>query len=292
MSAFDQAVPPQLLKIQKWFGELISRPLIDLETINPRTPRGEEVEIEAKEFIAPSPFLKPHERLQIYNQQYWWRLLNTLQDNFPLLLRLFGAADFADTLGIPYLLASPPNHWSLNDLGNKMPKWIHDTYSSSDKELVFWAAMADRAYCELFFKPLYPSLSGGEASDLVSRTLYLQPHVKLFEFPFDLISFRHACLKETPEHWLENDFPHLTKGTTFCLVFRKRKGPISSKNISETEYLLLKQIEKGASIDALCDWIGESSESIQKSAEESLEKWFKEWTSSGILTSLLPSGFL
>ena len=77
---FDKKVPLELKKTQEWFASIITRP-IDVENqMMPISPSGVPMEEEAKRFIVPRPKLRADERIQIYNQQYWWRLLNILQD--------------------------------------------------------------------------------------------------------------------------------------------------------------------------------------------------------------------
>ena len=70
-----------LIDLQEWFGKIISQPL---------TPGHHLPEASKKEsirYIAPSPCLEPGKRIEIYYRQYWWRLIKSLQTNFPTLVR-------------------------------------------------------------------------------------------------------------------------------------------------------------------------------------------------------------
>lgn len=287
MNQYDPHVPHPLKTTQEWFGKIIGRPLSEEGGISLLAPSGQPIESESKSYIAPSPTLQPFERIQIYNQQYWWRLLNNLHDTFPFLTRLFGYYDFNETLAIPYLRKHPPTHWSLNKLGDLFPSWIQTNYLKEDRELTYAAAVLDEAHYALFFKPLVPSFTiPSDCEGILSQSLSLQPHVKLFHHPYDLFSLRREMLKEDPDYWISHDFPELKKEPTFTMLFRLRNcGTIIRKTLSSVEYLILKQFQSGTSIEAVCDWLEGQPEDIQEAAEKGLQLWFKEWTQDGVLMS-------
>ncbi|HRD55787.1 MAG TPA: putative DNA-binding domain-containing protein [Parachlamydiaceae bacterium] len=287
---FDSKVPSELKKIQKWFASIITRPLDEKNEIMPISPSGKPIVQEAKQFIIKSPSLKPFERIQIYNQQYWWRLLAILHDNFPLTVRLFGYYEFNQQIGFPYLTAYPPCHWSLNLLGKNLSKWMEESYKEEDKVLVSNAVLADYAYIDCFFAEQkktadFASLvQNGE--ELCSLQLKLQPHVRLFEFPFDLFTFRTAMLKEDPNYWLEHKFPKLKKGKFHFILYRDHQNYGSVNFISPTEYQILKLLQKGTSIDAICEWVETQDKKIRKEAEKGMQNWFQQWGTLKILFSI------
>lgn len=280
MPLFDDRVPRQLLEVQKWFGGVIAQPLEDLDLITKIAPSGESIEKEAPSYILPGPTLKSHERIQIYNQQYWWRLLNVLQENFPYTLRLFGYMDFNNSLAIPYLQAHRPNDWTLNSLGADLPGWIDRCYEGEDKQLVYDAALIDWTDQWLFFQIQHPSIESDE--DLVVKRLYLQPSSALLKFSYDIKPFRGQLLKEGPDYWLDHPFPSIDKNPSFLILYRNAKGKIVSKSLNEVEWLILKEFEGGRTIDEICEWIEKQSDVFRSEAETHLQRWFGEWTVMGI----------
>ena len=160
MMGYDEKVPLLLKREQQWFGSIIGRAIDEDSKMNPISPSGVLMEEEAAEHIAPSPTMRPAQRIQIYNQQYWWRLLNTLQESFPLVTRLFGYVDFNRIIGIPYLTKYPPRHWSLAMLGDRLSRWCLEEYQSEDRELVSQAAELDWAFsCCFTMESVLPSSS-------------------------------------------------------------------------------------------------------------------------------------
>lgn len=284
---------PQSLKtIQNWFGSIISRPIDENNRIQPFAPSGKSIVDEAAEYIAASPTLKPYERMQIYNQQYWWRLLNVLHDNFPFLTRLFGYQDFNQEIGFPYLSKYPPNHWSLNVLGDRLPRWISEEYTLPDQQLVYNVAILDSAFCVSFsipsFAPLDPSkiLSEGGTDQLLSTTLYLQPYIFLFQWNYNLLDFREQFLKESVEFWLNNDFPPILQDRTYSFILhRDQHNTLYWKEISTAEYFLMTIFQSGATIETACERLERENPSLCQEATDHLQLWFQDWASSGWLTT-------
>lgn len=173
---FDPHVPPSLLKLQHWFGKNIGQPY-------PATmPK------ECSFYIKPSPFLTSGERLNIYHEQYWWRLCGILRGHFPALTRLFGVEDFDAKFSIPFLLSHRPTHYCLAYLGDTLPTWIDSHYTAPDKPLIHALALFDWAYCEARISPSFH---------------------KTFTFPYDLLTFRNSLLLQSVEHYASHPFPSL-----------------------------------------------------------------------------------
>jgi len=282
--------PFELQKLQEWFGGLINRPLVENDLINPLTPSGLVITKEAGRHIAPSPTLQPHQRLQIYNQQYWWRLQSVLQTNFPLLLRLFGTHSFNECIAVPYLTAYVPNHWALNLLGENLPQWIQEKYQGSDKQFVHDAAYLDWVLSLSFTNEQYPVLdsrflSEGNPEELIEKPLCLQPHLFLVQFDQNLPAFRDIIIKESADFWTTHDFPPLLQDKTYySVIFRNLQNNVAWKDVGSEEYLILQQFAKGLSIEAVCEWMEELEVERYTLMATHLQKWMQEWTRYGWLT--------
>lgn len=276
---FDSSVPEKLKTIQQWFGSIISRPIDSENKIIPITPLGNPIEKEAAQFITPSPTLKPFQRIELYNQQYWWRLLSCLHESFPCVVRLFGYRGFNEQIGFPYLVKYPPNHWSLNTLGDRLPKWVEEEYKKKDKNLVLDSSKIDEAYNEIFLSPCKASLSEQsiDPETLFSSIITLQPHVRLFTFDYELFPFRDALLKEEPEYWEENDFPELEKtGKSYFLCYQHPNKSVAWEKIDHAEYALLSRLQTPCSLESAIEWI-ETDPKLEEEASEHLHQWLQKW---------------
>lgn len=283
-------VPEAMKETQEWFASIIARPLTEDGHINPIAPSGVVITKEAARFIVPSPTLRPHQCMQIYNQQYWWRLLNIMQTNFPLVLRLFGHHSFNESIAIPYLVKYPPNHWSLTQLGAHLLEWVEKNYHQPDKKLVSHSVYLDRVYSTSFLSiesPLldFNALAQTDPEALLMKPFCLQRHIHLVEFEYDLPTFREALMKEEPEYWLEHDFPDLPKDKTYyCVIFRNLNNNMAWKDIALEEYLLLQQFAKGLSLNAACEWIEQLDPAKQEYMAAHLQQWMQDWARFGWLT--------
>lgn len=277
-------LPCSLKTTQEWFASVITNRLGENDTIQPFSPNGILIAEEANRYIVPSSFLRPHQRIQIYNQQYWWRLLNTLHINFPLVTRLFGRNAFNEEIGIPYLLRYPPNHWSLSVIGERLPAWISECYQEPDQILVHHAAGLDWAFTASFIAPQLPRLdlirlTQENPESILDQTFYLQPHIHLFTWEYDLLTFRDSFLQQDADYWIDNRFPELPKGKTYrFILYRNAKNNSAWREITEGEYLLLECFKKGSSLAAACKTMETQESSLYEEIEANLQKWLQDWT--------------
>jgi hypothetical protein len=279
--------PQKLSEIQKWFASIIMMPIDQCSRMNLVAPNGVRMDEEALKYISPGLYLPAEKRIELYNQQYWWRLLSILHEAFPLVVRLFGYEAFNQCIAMPYLVKYPSRHWSLDCLGKRLPQWIQEDYHTEDATLVYHSAIIDWAYQECFFADAQPpfALQGDDVSQELLRPLQLQPYLQLIQIPFHLLSFRDAFLKEEPEHWLKHDFPPLEKGKNYSfLIYRNLHYNIEWKELSEGEWFFLGLIQKGASLQQACDELEEQGGAIYEEAAENLALWIRDWTTTGWLT--------
>ena len=276
-----EEIPPSLLSTQKWFAGIITNKLGEESEIQSYTQDGFLIAEEAARYITPRPDFQSHQRIQVYNQQYWWRLLKNMQENFPLLTRLFGYHAFNDTVAIPYLSKYPPNHWSLNKLGSNLSRWIEEDYHAPDKKLVKSAAELDWAFMASFIAPQHQSLDFSMVpaqEQLLSYTFFLQPHIFLFKWNYDLFAFREAFLKEEVDYWIDNDFPSLPKAKNYYFIlYRTTKNFMSWKELSAAEYIILAKIQKGSSIEYACEELEKQAESVYDNAVAHIQEWLQDW---------------
>jgi hypothetical protein len=280
---FDAAAPTKLKKTQKWFASIITRQIDEDSRMSPISPSGELMEEEAWNYIKPSPTLRPAQRIEIYNQQYWWRLLGVLHDTFPLLTRLFGYHDFNQTIGFPYLLKYPPDSWSLSQLGEKISLWVTENYERSDKQLIYDAARVDWSYNRCFLASELAPLNmaqlpeGTDLSNVLEMTLYLRPSNALFALDYNFFDFRFEFLKQEPEYWVENDFPPLVKIPQWAILHRTNQKDLLWDEISETEFHLLSLFQNGHSIVQACAWLENQEGDHFKTASDNIHVWLQKW---------------
>lgn len=285
----EPQAPYQLQKMQEWFGGIITQPLTSNQNIQAITPNGNPIANEAIKFIQKGPVLAPAQRIEIYNQQYWWRLFKTLQENFPLVTRLFSPSSFDCDVVTPYLRDYPPNHWSLSHLGDHLVDWLKKNYNGKDQKLISDATELDwtfnQCFIEIQHSPLdLQKLSQLNEEKLLTMTLTLQPSIHLFTWDYDLFTFRQEMLKEEPDYWIDHPFPTLIQDRPFSFVFfRDADLSLYWREISQAELCLLKLFSRGSSLLEACDFLETQAPSIHEEALIHLQKWLRNWAARGWL---------
>lgn len=241
----------QLVEIQNWFGKALSVPL--------DSPLSAEA----------ATYLKPAKGLEIYHKQYWWRLLNCLQENFPLLTRLYGYEGFNQKIGVPYLSKHPPDHWALCRLGQSLPDWFEQDL---ERDCAKIDAASQKAFWIKSYKPI--DFSVLNENEILSKKITLQPHVHLFELGGDLFSFREILLQEEVSYWQSHPFPEIRVGQSYFVLYRNPKNHVKWKELEREEHTLLTLFQKGSTIQEACDQL----QAHEGGEWELLPLWFREWT--------------
>src|SRR5437870_2610718 len=96
----------QLRDIQRQFSSLVMRPQKVAGRLRARTTDGRLVRREAEGLMKPNRKLTSFERVEIYHQQYWLRLLSAMTEDFPGIRAVVGPPKF-EHLARAYLSDCP-----------------------------------------------------------------------------------------------------------------------------------------------------------------------------------------
>lgn len=297
--SYDPSVPKALKEVQTWFAGVITQPIDHKSRISPVSPKGNPIEKEASVYIKPSPTLKPEQRIEIYNQQYWWRLLNVMHSIFTMATRMMGYRQFNDKIAIPYLESYPSDHYSVSHIGDHLLTWMQTHYKGDDKELLTDAIAIDHAMNSAFFEAHYPPVTEGISPEKAFMLkACLQPHITLFKMQYDLFSFRSEIHAKDPDYWSNHHFPNLEHALAenkghfpnlkrdkmyYFIVYRSRMNSVKWDEISEQEHALLSLFETEASIEDVCEWLSKEGQHYLQEATPRLQKWIEGWIAKELL---------
>ena len=109
--------------LQREMAAAVMMPLTAEEDMRAAAPDGRAMTEVAASFIAPNSRLTPFERLEIYNRQYWLRILGALAEDFPGLRAVLGGSRF-EAMSVAYLTVHPNRSFTLRNLGSQLVEWL------------------------------------------------------------------------------------------------------------------------------------------------------------------------
>jgi hypothetical protein len=279
-----QPAPPEALRaLQEGFGGCAREPL-DFATGRMRC-RSERFDAATVEGILPRGGQPPSERLAIYNEQYWYRLLTVLQENYPLVARLLGYWEF-NRIATDYLHLHPSRAPYLEGLPWGFPAFLKSRYGqaecgigAADARLIRSAEIdlaAFRAFHAPGLEPLDPRRLSPEAVEcLGTRPLILQPWLTLVEEEEGLVECRRLVLEG------HSGLPDIEIGKNHWAALR-RDGAVAWTSLSPTRFRLLSLLSQGETLERACDIVAEQLPEMEAQRfADSLGSWFAEWTGQG-----------
>src|SRR5256884_515583 len=112
-----------LANLQKAVARAVMQPLTRNEHMRVVGPGGERMRRYAARYIKPNDRLTSFERLEIYNRQYWFRVLGSMAEDFPGLRKILGERRF-DDMCRAYLTECPSRSFTLRNLGSRLEAWL------------------------------------------------------------------------------------------------------------------------------------------------------------------------
>lgn len=218
----------------------------------------------ADRLIRPSAHLIPAECLELYHRQYWFRLLDSIEEDFPGLFRLLGKEAFWEMIEA-YLSEHPSTSYTLRHLGRRVPEFVRKFFREIDpimKARIFSVSTIEWALMEVFEAP---DAEVASPEQVASECFGLTPALQIFDLPVDASSW----LSEAESEWspiLGENFP--------VAVWRAEGGRTSHRPLERGEFAMLSRLQNSPS--TLDQWLVNSSLDIPD--PESLTRWFQSWT--------------
>ena len=185
-----------LENLQREMAAAVMQALTADEQMRKHASDGRSMQEVAESFIAPNSRLTSFERLEIYNRQYWFRILSALSEDFAALRAVVGARAF-DRISIDYLSAHPSRSFTLRNLGSYSPEWLaaNPKYTGRRHALAIDVARIEWAFVQAFDSAEREPLTVEQIATLdADSRLALQPHVQLIALNYaadDLVLSLH-----------------------------------------------------------------------------------------------------
>ena len=190
-----------LLQLQRQMATDVRRPLTLAFDMQLQTEDGGSVSELAASYIKPNDRLTSFDRLEIYNRQYWFRVIGAISEDFPALAAVMGSKSF-DAMVIAYLKENPSTSFTLRDLGARLPSWLknHPEFAANKHALLIDVARLEWAYVESYDRAALAPLTAADFAHLDGESiLSLQPHLQLLDLRYPVDELVLAVHRENPE---------------------------------------------------------------------------------------------
>lgn len=276
----------KLAELQAWMQSLLMHPEATEGGVLPTVA----------DVILPSSRQTSEQRLQVYGNAYFARLLDCLRDEFSALSRFLGPEIF-DGLAAAYLSEYPSRTPNLSNLGAEFPRFLRESRTQfgadadQEGETAPWAqflvdlATVERVQSEVFDGPGIeglPHLTTAEfsrvpAEEWPGKRLRIAPCLRLLRLDFPIPDYLLAVRHDV-------DAPLPAALPTYVAVTR-RNYLIRRIPLELGEYQLLTRLVEGATIGDAVAATAEQTDDLQ-ALEQSIPRWFQAWTVDGFFIGI------
>lgn len=286
----------KLRALQRTMARAVMRPLTRSEHMQQTAPGGKSMRAYASRFIKPNDRLTSFERLEIYNRQYWYRVLSNMIDDFPGLRAVLGERRF-ESMCKAYLSDCPSRSFTLRNLGSRLETWLykHPEWADPKHALALDIVRLEWAEINTFDgkqePPLRPEDLNGRAADANLR-LKLQPYVQLLSLKYPVDDLLLEIRKEEDSDFASNAFQERRKRKRVQAVARLKPAPIFLavhrmdysvyfRRIEPEEFVILSSLRAGKPLDkAIAAAFRRSAIPLERRAA-SVQQWFQTWARLG-----------
>ncbi len=281
-------------QIQRTMLDATRQPLTAQEGMRQRTRDGRSLRGIAETIIKPNDRLSSFERLEIYNRQYWFRVLSALAEDFEGLQLILGDRAF-EKLSVAYLLDCPSQSFTLRNLGSRLEQWLraHPEFIAGVEDIALDMVKLEWADIEAFDEARRPRLSESDMQALGPDPQFqLQPFVRLLalEYPVDamLLAIRSRqrefgmvsnAVEERPQRRRPRKRALPTPERVFLAVHRVDNS-VYFKRLDSEAFGVLRALREGKHLSEAVEGMN-WSDGASDQATEKLKAWFALWSSLG-----------
>lgn len=262
--------------LERWMQALLTHPEGPREGVASPAARAVLGATIAEVFL-PSRELTSEERVGVYAEMYFARLVEVLEEEFPALVHLLGH-EHAHALFRAYVAAHPSRHYSLNVLGKGLEGFLRDEADVPEpRAFALELARLERAIQDVFDAPAGASLSAEALAavapaDWARARLVPIPAFALFAFEHPVNAWYQAFRDDAPR-------PVPAREPSFLAVFRQ-DGRVWRMDLARAQHALLAELAAGRTLERALEELARSGFELAQLAPE-IQGWFRTWAAEG-----------
>ena len=285
-----------LLSIQRRMARAVMTPLTPAERMRAMAPDGRSLRKVAADIIKPNDRLTSFERLEIYNRQYWFRVLSAFAEDFPGLRAVLGEHRF-DAVAKAYINDCPSTSFTLRNLGSKLEGWLrrNPKWAGTLQQLALDMVRLEWADIDAFDGKAEPALKSEDlaGADPETLRLQLQPYIHLLDLHYpvdDLLlevkkddgdtEFASNAFNERHKQKRVRAVARLKPSTIFLAVHRVDDS-VYFRRLEREEFLILKELRAGKTLSRAVDSALRKSSTAPDDRPAQIQNWFQTWSTLG-----------
>ena len=285
-----------LLDIQRQMAAAVMTPLTPSERMRNVAPNGRSLRAVANKIIKPNDRLTSFERLEIYNRQYWFRVLSGFAEDFPGLRAVLGTRAF-DKLAEAYLNDCPSRSFTMRNIGSQLETWLkkHPARTGSRYKLAIDMVRLEWAEINAFDGTRESPLTSADIAEAnpAKLRLRLQPYVNLLDLRYPVDDLLLEVRKNTEELSVaSNAFSERHKTKRVAAIARMRPGAIFLavhrmgeevyfRRLEGEEFAILSNLRDGKSLNGAIESALRNSTTPADTRPLLVQKWFQTWSTLG-----------
>jgi hypothetical protein len=286
----------KLAALQRTMARAVMQPLTASERMQNTAPDGESMRSYASRFIKPNDRLTSFERLEIYNRQYWFRVLSSVIEDFPGLRAVLGDKKF-EAMSKAYLVDCPSRSFTLRNLGARLEAWLrkHPKWAGPKQALAIDIARLEWADIEAFDGKAEPALRPEDlhAAAGANLKLRLQPYVRLLDLKYPV----DDLLLEVRKEYEDTDFASNAfqerhkrkrvqavaklKPAEIFLAVHRVDDSVYFRRIEQEEFVILSALRDGKALAKAIETAFRKSRVAAEERAGLVQKWFQNWATLG-----------
>ena len=286
---------PALGRIQRWMQAVVMHPDGVVEGLKSPAAR-EQIDAsadEAEKVVTRSKALTAVERLSIYGNAYYGRLLECLREEFPAVTHALGEETF-DAFAVAYLQNYPSRSYTLTQLGKNFPRFLAETRPEREEgepEVSWPEFLIDLAAFEWTFSEVFdgPGAEGKEV--LHPATIQAVPADCWLEARLVGVDCLRLLALRYPVHAYftavrrKEEAVMPEPADTFLAVTR-RQFMVRHYELSRPAYVLLTALLAGRPVGEAIGLAAEAAGPEIDRLAADLRQWFHDWAAEGFFQAL------
>jgi hypothetical protein len=285
-----------LMELQRTMARAVTQPLTPTERMQRKAPGGGKMSAYASRFIKPNDRLTSFERLEIYNRQYWFRVLSSMIEDFPGLRAVLGERRFEE-MAKAYLGDNPSQSFTLRNLGSRLEAWLrkHPKWTGIKQKLALDIVRLEWADIEAFDGKAEEALRAEDLSGDVGPNLRLklQPYIQLLglHYPVDDLlldvrkededtDFASNAFQERRKHKRVQAVAKLKPAEIYLVVHRVDYS-VYFRRIDREEFLILSALQQGKPLGKAIAIAFRKSSIAPQERPSRVQEWFQNWAALG-----------